>query len=115
MEKDCPTPSDLSSWLKHTFGGEVEVMSSISLRKRIGISCCLFFCVHKMNCNLAVSVVDGVTRYLYVQRKDLNTGCREFRLQIYGHRFGFQGHDVEIVQVKVAVTIVSRGTRWRSG
>ena len=62
-----------------------------------------------------MSVVDGVTRYLYVQRKDLNTGCREFRLQIYGHRFGFQGHDVEIVQVKVAVTIVSRGTRWRSG
>jgi hypothetical protein len=48
-------------------------MSSISLRKRIGISCCLFFCVHKMSCNLVASVVDGVTCYLYVQRKDLNT------------------------------------------
>jgi hypothetical protein len=48
-------------------------MSSISVRKRIGISCCLFFCVHKMSCNLAASVVDGVTCYLYVQRKNLNT------------------------------------------
>ena len=82
MEKDCPTPPDLSSWLKHTLGGEAEVMSSISLRKRIGISCCLFFCVHKMSCNLAVSVVGGVTCYLYVQHRDLNTVA----VEILGYR-----------------------------